>query len=102
MGFGKDIRVHSQRKPCPYPRPGGTLGQQLQLLFAFDVEEQDLGVERQVHLLGHLADAGEDDAPSRALAHRQHSLQLTARDHVEARTQLVQQLQHAQRRVCLD
>ncbi len=72
--------------------------QRLQLAEALDVEALDADFERAAHLVGPLADAGEDDL-LRVAAGGQHAFEFADGDDIETATGLRKRLQHRQRRV---
>ena len=102
MRVGEDIRIDAQRKARTDAERFGARGEQVQLGFGLDIEEQDVGLERSVDLPDLLAYAGEDDLRQRSLMRLANALQLAAGDDVEACTLLRQQTQNRQRRVGLD
>ena len=80
----------------------GALAEDLELGFALDVEEQDVGREGSVHLPGLLADAGEDDPRQRCGSGAADALQLAAGDDVEAAALPGEQLEDGERGVRFD
>ena len=62
----------------------GAGGEQIKLLFGFDVELKDAGFEGGVDLPGLLADTREDDALEGGFMGAAHALELTAGDDVES------------------
>ena len=83
MRPGVDVGIDAQadaRAPAGVARD---LAQLLELADAFDVEAEDVGLERAPHLGARLADAREDDA-GRVAAGGEDALELAAGDDVEA------------------
>ena len=102
VGLYRDIRVHTQREPCPLFEASRPLGEPLQLGLAFDVEEEDVGLESRVELPILLAHAGEHNPAQGFGSSATNPLQLATGDDIEAATQTTEQLQQGKRRVCLD
>ena len=95
MGTGIHVRIDPQRHRRLHAQLGGNLLQALQLVGGFDVEAVHADFQRAAHVVAGLADAGEDDT-ARLSAGGQHTLQLTARDDVEAGAEARQHVQHTQ------
>ena len=75
------------------PSADGARRQQLQFRLGFDVEAEDAGREREIHLARRLADAGEQDL-FRRNAGGQRAPHLAFRNHVGAGAELCQHRQH--------
>src|SRR5271165_4455410 len=95
MRLGGDIRVHAHRELCCLAKMSGTRREQLKLAGAFYIEEQNTGSQREIDLLGQLADSGENHLLCSLAADLPHSLQLSAGNDIESRTK---PREHAQNR----
>ena len=101
MGLGEDIRVHPQGDPGPDLPLAGPLGQQRHLRFALHVEDQNPGSQSQIDLRGCLAHSRKHHPASGFLIHLEDALKLSARDDIESRTLICQQLEDRQIGICL-
>ncbi len=61
VGARVDVRVDAKRDARDPPARSGDLGERLQLGLGFDVEAEDVLIERQRHFGAGLADPGKDD-----------------------------------------
>ena len=63
MRVGGDVGIDADGEIAPSCEDGSARAQQLQLARAFDIEQQDAGLQCRVDFGGQLADAGEHDVP---------------------------------------
>src|SRR5208337_3409599 len=93
--FGCDVRVyaHSELRCLAKMRSAGR--EQLKLARAFHIKQQDASAEREIDLVGQLADSGENHLLRSLAADLPHSAQLSAGNNIESRTK---PREHAQNR----
>ena len=84
MGAGVYVRIDADRYRGHDAQGGGDPFQAYQLGLRLQIKAADADLQGAAHFVGALADAGEDD-PGRVTSRRQHPLQLTDGDDVEAR-----------------
>src|SRR6516162_10166687 len=95
MGPRIDVGIHPYREWRPAPQPFADRVQRLELLGAFDIEEENAGLQGARHFLGGLADAGEDNLRwIRAGGDR--PIQLSSRHDVKARSEAREQPQQGE------
>ena len=90
---GVDVGIDAHRHRRGAPGGDGAGRQHVELRFGFDVEAVDAGGQREIHLGGRLADAGEQDLRGRD-AGGERAAQLALRNDVGAGAELGQRADH--------
>ena len=99
MGVGEDVGVDAEGETGADAESLGTGGEQVELGFGLDVEEEDIGLEGGVDLPDLLADSGEDDSSEGGFVSFPDALEFAAGDDVEAGALFCEQAEDSQRGV---
>ena len=94
MGLRVNVRVHPDGERSPEAKATSGAGECLKLWLGLDVEAEDAGLQRELHLGDGLADSGVDD-PVGIRAGAERPLQLAAGDDVEPGAQRCHKGEHA-------
>ena len=101
VGLNVDVRIDAEGDARGSAFGLGCLAQRSELRLRLDVEGEDAGAEREVHLGAGLADAREHD-PVRRYLDRESASELAFRHHVHAGAEPRQRGEHAEIGVGLD